>query len=101
MKNNDRQTDIVGGIIWLLVASCVVTLSLRLGYDVLGKQPIGSLTSWLYDFSNTLLLPLSWIENYIELPKTFANISLTIPLAIGLYVLVGWLVMAVVGRKKS
>ena len=67
MAKSERKTNFIGGIIWLLVASCVVTLSLRLGYDVLGKQPVGNLTSWLYDISNTLLLPLSWIENYIEL----------------------------------
>lgn len=101
MAKQDQRPGILGGIVWLFIASSVVTLLLRLGYDALGKQPQGSITALLYDWSNTLLLPISWLDSYLELPKTFANVSLTIPLAIGLYVLVGWLVMAVMARNRG
>ncbi len=89
------NSGILGGIIWIFVASSVATLLLRFAYDLHGRSPEGKLATILYSWSNVLLIPVGWLDQYISLPKALpSGFNIVIPIAIGLYVLVGWALSA-------
>ncbi len=92
------RSGIVARIIWLLVASAIVILTIRLMWDITSSSPQGQVATTLYGWSTTLLMPVDWLYQQIALPTTLpGGFSIYIPIAIGLYVVCGWLVTALLG----
>lgn len=100
--NRRTNSGILGGVIWIFVASSVTALLLRFAYDLLGRTPEGRLTALVYSWSNVLLIPVGWLDQYISLPKALpSGFNIVVPIAIGLYVLVGWALSALIPRSHD
>lgn len=100
--NRRANSGILGGIIWIFVASSVATLLLRFAYDLFGRSPEGNITALIYSWSSVLLVPVSWLDQYITLPKALpSGFNIVIPIAIGLYVLAGWALSALMPRSRD
>jgi hypothetical protein len=100
--NRRANSGILGGIIWIFVASSVATLLLRFAYDLFDRSPEGELLTLVYSWSNVLLIPVAWLDQYINLPKALpSGFNIVIPIAIGLYVLAGWALSALMPRSRD
>ena len=96
--NNSSRGGIVSKLVWLFVASAITMLIIRLVYDVTRTTPQGQLAATIYNWSTTLLIPVNWLYTQIALPATLpSGFNIQLPIAIGLYVLFGWLVTALLG----
>ena len=96
--DNSLRGGIITRIVWLFVASAITILIIRLVYDVTGAAPQGQLASTIYNWSTTLLAPIGWLYTQIALPATLpSGFNIQVPIAIGLYVLFGWLVTTLLG----
>lgn len=99
--NNSSRGGILNGIIWLVFASAITILFVRLGFDIAGKTPVGEFTQLLYSWSGTLLGPVIWIQQATGMPTTLWGLNLLALAGIVFYVFVGWFVMAVFGLFRS
>lgn len=96
--DNSSRGGIVTRIVWLFVASAITILIVRLVYDIAVASPQGQLAATIYSWSTALLAPVAWLYTQVALPATLpSGFNIQVPIAIGLYVLFGWLITTLLG----